>query len=84
MTDILDRVYANDFATPEDAIYQGQILDGAKKIAKYLNYIGFSDITERRVFHWAADGRLPVTKIGNRLVANKRSLLRHFGVNESQ
>jgi hypothetical protein len=37
-------------------------------------------MTEKKVFHWAADGRLPIKKIGNRLVANKRTLLRHFGL----
>ena len=64
----------------DDAIYAGQILSGAKMIAQYLTHLGFADMTEKKVFHWAADGRLPVRKIGNRLVANKRALLRHFGL----
>jgi hypothetical protein len=64
----------------DDAAYAGQVLDGAKMIAKYLVHLGFVDMTEKKVFHWAADGRLPVKKIGNRLVANKRTLLRHFGL----
>ena len=64
----------------DDATYAGQILDGAKMIAKYLIYLGFTDMTEKKVFHWAAVGRLPVRKIGNRLVANKRTLLTHFGL----
>jgi hypothetical protein len=64
----------------DDSIYAGQILDGAKMIAQYLVHLGFADMTEKKVFHWAADGRLPVKKIGNRLVANKRALLRHFGL----
>jgi hypothetical protein len=64
----------------EDAAYAGQILDGAKMIAQYLVHLGFADMTEKKVFHWAADGRLPVKKIGNRIVANKRALLRHFGL----
>jgi hypothetical protein len=63
-----------------DAAYAGQILNGAKTIAKYLVHLGFTDMTEKKVFHWAADGRLPVKKIGNRLVANKRTLVRHFGL----
>jgi hypothetical protein len=64
----------------DDALHAGQILDGAKMIAKYLIHLGFADMTEKKVFHWAADGRLPVKKIGNRLVANKGALLRHFGL----
>lgn len=67
---------------PEDNPDQhaDQILDGAKVITKYLIYLGFSDMTEKKVFHWAADGRLPVKKVGHRIVANKRTLLRHFGL----
>jgi hypothetical protein len=64
----------------DDAAYAGQILDGAKTIAQYLVYLGFTDMTEKKVFHWAADGRLPIKKIGHRLVANKRTLLRHLGL----
>jgi hypothetical protein len=64
----------------DDAVYAGQVLDGAKMIAQYLVHLGFTDMTEKKVFHWAANGRLPVKKIGNRLVANKRTLLRHFGL----
>ncbi len=64
----------------DDAIHAGQILDGAKAIAKYLVHLGFTDMTEKKVCHWAADGRLPVKKIGNRLVANKRAPRRHFGL----
>jgi hypothetical protein len=73
---------SDDLTEPseDDGAYAGQILDGAKTIAKYLIYLGFTDMTEKKVFHWAADGRLPVKKIGNRLVANKRKLLRHFGI----
>jgi len=59
-------------------MYAGQILDGANMIAQYLVHLGFADMTEKKVFHWAADGRLPVKKIGNRIVANKRALLRHL------
>jgi hypothetical protein len=70
-----DTIELND-----DVIHAGQILDGAKAIAKYLIHLGFADMTEKKVFHWAADGRLPVKKIGNRIVANKRALLRHFGL----
>jgi hypothetical protein len=66
--------------TGDDAAYAGQILDGARNIAKYLIYLGFAEMTEKKVFHWAADGRLPVKKIGNRLVSNKRVLARHFGL----
>lgn len=65
-----------------DAAYAGQILDGAKNIAKYLIYLGFAEMTEKKVFHWAADGRLPVKKIGNRLVANKRSILQHLNLHQ--
>jgi hypothetical protein len=64
----------------DDSTHAGQILDGAKMIARYMVHLGFGDMTEKRVFHWAADGRLPVKKIGNRLVANKPTLLRHFGL----
>jgi hypothetical protein len=64
----------------EDGAYAGQILDGAKMIAQYLVHLGFADMTEKKVFHWAADGRFPVKKIGNRIVANKRALLWHFGL----
>ena len=64
----------------EDHQYADQILDGAKTIAGYLVYLGFTDMTEKMVFHWAADGRLPVVKLGSRLVANKRTLHRHFGL----
>lgn len=64
----------------DDATYAGQVLDGARNIADYLSHIGFPDMTEKKVFHWAADGRLPVKKIGNRIIANKRALLRHFGL----
>jgi hypothetical protein len=64
-----------------DAAYAGQILDGAKLIAQYLRHLGF-EMTEKRVFHWAADGRLPVKKIGSRLTANKRALIRHFGLDQ--
>jgi hypothetical protein len=73
----------SDELTPmnnNDAVHAGQILDGAKKIAKYLVHLGFADMTEKKVFHWAANGRLPVKKIGKRLVASKRALLRHFGL----
>jgi hypothetical protein len=58
----------------------GQLLDGAKAIQRYLVYLGLTEMTEKRVFNWAADGRLPVKKLGNRLIANKRTLLRHFGI----
>lgn len=60
--------------------HAGQLLDGAKAIRRYLVHLGFTEMTEKRVFHWAADGRLPVKKIGNRLVANKSTLLHHFGI----
>ena len=63
-----------------DEMHEGQFLDGAKAIRGYLVHLGFTQMTVKRVFHWAADGRLPVKKIGNRLVANKRALLRHFGI----
>ena len=43
----------------DDAIYAGQILDGAKMIASYMIHLGFADMTEKKVFHWASDGRLP-------------------------
>jgi hypothetical protein len=64
----------------DESMYADQILDGAKNIANYLSYLGFSGMTEKKVFHWAADGRLPVKKIGNRLVTNKRSILRHLNL----
>lgn len=64
----------------DDGDHAGQILDGAKRITKYLIYLGFDDMTEKKVFQWAADGRLPVKKIGNRIVANKRAVLRHLGL----
>jgi hypothetical protein len=60
--------------------HAGQLLDGAKAIQRYLVHLGFTEMTEKRVFHWAANGRLPVKKIGNRLVTTKRRLLRHFGL----
>jgi hypothetical protein len=65
-----------------DPEHEGQVLDGAKAIAAYLVYLGLTNMHEKKVFQWAADGRLPVRKIGNRLVANKRALLRHFGLSE--
>lgn len=63
-----------------DAAYAGQILDGAKNIAKYLIYLGFTEMTEKKVFHWVANGRLPAKKIGNRLVSNKNAILQSFGL----
>ena len=64
----------------DDTRFARQILDGAKNIAEYLVYLGFLGMTERKVFDWAANGKLPVKKIGNRLVANKRMLVKHFGL----
>lgn len=64
----------------DDLRHAGQILDGGKKIAEYLTHLGFPDMSDKKVFQWAADGRLPVRKIGNRLVTNKNALLRHFGL----
>jgi hypothetical protein len=66
----------------DDLRHEGQILDGGKNIAAYLAYLGFSDMSDKKVFQWAADGRLPVKKIGNRIVANKRTLLCHFGLSD--
>lgn len=72
---------AETHVVSEDAPpYAGQILDGAKAICKYLIYLGFTEMTEKRVFNWAADGRLPVIKIGSRLVTNKNRILRHFAM----
>lgn len=75
-------VPAEEAAVGDDDQYAGQILDGAKTITRYLVYLGFTDMTEKMVFHWAADGRLPVLKIGNRLVTNKRAIHRHFGLRQ--
>lgn len=58
--------------------WAGQMLDGAKAIQGYLVHLGFSDMTEKRVFYLAANKRLPIKKIGSRLVTSKRALLRHF------
>ena len=66
-------------AEPE-VVHLGQLLGSAKIIAEYLVLLGLADMNEKKVFNWAADGRLPVKKIGNRIVANKRELLRHFGL----
>jgi len=74
MSDSVRTLNANDDP------YAGQILDGAKAIAKYMVHLGFTEMTEKRVFHWAASGRLPAKKIGHRLISNKRSLLRHLGL----
>jgi hypothetical protein len=63
----------------DDHLYAGQILDGAKAIRQYLIYLGF-EMTEKRVFHWASNGRLPVKRIGSPLVTSKRALLRHFNL----
>lgn len=52
----------------DDAAYSGQILDGARNIAKYLISLGFSEMT--------------VKKIENRIVANKRSFLRHLNLSQ--
>lgn len=57
-----------------DEANAGQILDGAKAITKYLDFLGFSEMTERRVFHWAADGRLPV-KIGLLLISGQSCVI---------
>ncbi len=67
-------------AHTDDAAYAGQILDGGKMIARYLVHLGFSDMTEKKVFQWAADGRLPTKKIGVRIVTTKRALQQHFGL----
>jgi hypothetical protein len=64
----------------DDLRNAGQILDGAKSIADYLVYLGLQDMTDKKVFQWVADGRLPVIRVGNRIIANKRSLLIHFGI----
>jgi hypothetical protein len=67
-------------ADRDDAVHAGQILDGAKMIAEYLTHLGFPDMTEKKVFSWASDGRLPTKKIGARIVTTKRALQRHFGL----
>lgn len=64
----------------DDLHHAGQILDGGKKIAAYLTHLGFPDMSEKKVFQWAADGRLPVKKIGSRIVTHKRLLLKYFGL----
>jgi hypothetical protein len=63
--------------------HAGQILVGARAIRDYLILLGFTDMTEKRVFDWAETGRLPISRIGSRLIANKRTLLRHFGLEPS-
>src|SRR5690348_5906027 len=63
-----------------DSMHAGQILDGAKRIAEYLALLGFTEMTPKLVFCWASDGRLPVKKIGSRLVTTKRALHGHFGL----
>ena len=75
-----DLQSAIDESTGKADPHAGQVLDGAKAIQRYLVHLGFTEMTEKRVFHWAANGRLPVKKIGNRLVTTKRRLLRHFGL----
>jgi hypothetical protein len=70
----------SDNCTSGDEAHAGQILMGAKKICDYLVFLGFTDMTEKRVFDWCETDRLPHTRIGSRLIANKRALLRHFGL----
>jgi hypothetical protein len=60
--------------------HAGQILVGARAIRDYLIVLGFTEMTEKRVFDWCETGRLPHTRIGSRLIANKPALLRHFGL----
>lgn len=66
--------------TGGDDPHAGQILVGAKKICDYLVLLGLSEMTERKVFDWCESGRLPHTRIGSRLIANKPALRRHFGL----
>jgi hypothetical protein len=63
-----------------DIVHIGQLLGSAKIIAEYLVLLGLADMNEKKVFNWASNGRLPVKKIGSRILANKRDLLRHFGL----
>jgi hypothetical protein len=76
------EVDMSDNCASSDDPHAGQILVGARKIADYLIFLGFSDMSEKRVFDWCESGRLPHTRIGTRLIANKRALLRHFGLEE--
>jgi hypothetical protein len=65
---------------PAPTLHAGQILDGGKVIAQYMVHLGFASMTEKKVFQWAANGRIPVKKIGNRLVTTKRAISQHFGL----
>lgn len=74
----------SDNCTNGDDPHAGQILVGAKRICDYLVHLGVTDMTEKRVFDWCETGRLPHTRIGTRLFANKRALLRHFGLESGE
>jgi hypothetical protein len=48
------------------------LLHGAKAIGEFLG------IPERRVFYYVAQGYLPVTRIGELIVASRSVLRKHF------
>jgi hypothetical protein len=48
------------------------LLFGARAIGEFIG------LDERQTFHQAANGNIPVTKMGRLIVASRRMLRRHF------
>ena len=56
---------------------ENDVLHGAKKIADYMQKLGF-DMTERRCFDWVAAGRIPHTKVGVGIISSKSAIRERF------
>ena len=52
------------------------LLDGARAIGQFLN------ISDRQVFHAVENGRLPVVRLGTKIMARRSTLLKWFEAQE--
>jgi hypothetical protein len=59
-------------SSPQDDRLADDLLDGAEAIAKFLGFKTSS------IFWQVSQGKLPVTRMGNRIIGSKTRLRQHF------
>jgi hypothetical protein len=61
---------------PSDAITAGDLLLGGRAVTTYVNSLldPTTQITPSQLYAWVERGHVPVSRVGNRIVASKERL----------
>lgn len=61
-----------------EATFQNDLLDGANAIGQFLG------LTNRQVYHAVESGKLPVVRLGTKIMARRSTLLKWFEAQEAR